>query len=536
VTRRAGALAVLAAILGVAAWLRVVHLGTPSLWWDELVEIRTADRPLGDVLRIVRDGPSFAGSNGGAMPADYVLLHAYLRAVPVPAPAPERLEAYFRTPACEASIAAVAALALLGRALFGSATGALAALLLATSLPAMLYAAEARPYSLFTLATVLDVAAFAGVVRAPGRVGRWALYLVANLLYVFTGVFGLLVIAVQYGVLGAIALRRRADRPARRLVLASGAALALVVGGYLASTPLGVSYPRNAVVEPLAVTWASLRFFAADSTAFTVAFLVAAPFAVRAGLRRGVGPVAIAIVLAFAALPAIALVIRWKHYYFHPRHVMFLLPLFHLVVAAGVLEIVRMLDPLRRLVGIARTRRAIEATGVAALAVALVAPGLRAFVASPHWQFARTKTLRDVGLVTRDVAASVARLPPGTRYLLLAERDSTANAMLSAYLDWYGLTDRVTLRAPGVPLDRIEPVLREHDGDPTGLQLRPAHGLFFGLRVLLRQEQPIGEVPARVSALGIVGYATEQRGADVHRYWNVSLREPGARAPSPPRS
>ena len=44
----------------------------------------------------------------------------------------------------------------------------------------------------------------------------------------------------------------------------------------------------------------------------------------------------------------------------------------------------------------------------------------------------------------------MAHLAPGERYLLLAERDSTANAVLSAYLGWYGLTDRVTLRSPGV--------------------------------------------------------------------------------------
>jgi hypothetical protein len=142
VSRRLGEVAVVAAIVAVAAWLRVVHLGTPSLWWDELVEIRTADRPLAQTLHLVREGIGFGKGNAGAMPADYVLLHGYLRAVP--APRPEGLEAYFRAPACAASIVTVLALYVLGRALFGRATGALAAWLLATSMPAIDYAAEAR--------------------------------------------------------------------------------------------------------------------------------------------------------------------------------------------------------------------------------------------------------------------------------------------------------------------------------------------------------------------------------------------------------
>ena len=533
-SRRAGEVALVAAIAGVALWLRLVHLGTPSLWWDELVQIRTAERPLAAVLGTVRIGVSPNAGSAGAMPADYLLLHAYLRATP--APAPERLEAYFRTPACAASVAAVLALYILGRSLFGRATGALAAWLLALSLPAILYAAEVRSYSLLTLATIVDVAAFASVVRAPERAARWLGHLAANVFYVFTGIFGLLVVGVQYVILAVLGLRGRTSRIGVRAVAASAAALALVLGRYLANTPMGVTYPRNAVVEPLAVTWASLRFFAADAMPMVVAFLVALPFTVRAGSRRGGAPIAWAIVLAFGALPAIALAIRWKHYYFHERHVLLLLPLFHLVVAAGMLELVRRIDPLRRLVRAPATRRALEATALGVLALALALPALRTFVATPHWYFARTKTLRDLAPVTRDLAAHVSRLPSGAPYLLLAERDTTANAVFSAYLGWYGLADRVTLRSPGVPLDQVEPLLRGADGNPAALRLRPAHGLYFGFRALLGLERQLGDVPARVSHYAIVGYVTPQEGPDVRRYWNVSVRVPAAIGPSPPRS
>lgn len=532
--RAAAELAVGAGILAVAAALRVVHLGTPSLWWDELVEIRTADRPLPDLLRIVRQGVIPGSGNAGAMPASYLVLHAHLRTTAPPAP--EQLEAYFRAPACAASIAAVAVLYGLGRAVFGRTTGALAAWLLAISLPAILYAAEARSYSLLTLTTALDVAAFAGVVAAPDRAARWMLYVVASALYFLTGIFALFVIAVQYAVLAVVAWRARGRAPGPAGVIGSALVVAGLVLGYLVGTPYGATYPRRAVVEPLAVTWEGLRFLAADVPAVLVTTLAAAPFAIAAAARRGRGAVAWACVLAFTALPAIALVIRWKEYYFHPRHVLFLLPLFVLVLAAGSLEIARRLDPFCAVVRMPRRRRALEATAVGLLLLGLALPGLRQFVGEPHGAFARTKTLRDVGPVVRVVADRVARLQPGEQYLLLAERNSTANAVLSAYLGWYGLTDRVTLRSPGVPLDRVEAILRAHGGDPQALALRPAHGLFFGFRGLLGLERPIGEVPPRVSRLGLVGYAAPPAGPDVHRFHGVTLREPAARASSRDRS
>jgi hypothetical protein len=533
VRRRAGEVALVAAIVAVAAWLRVVHLGTPSVWWDELVEIRTAQQPLAKTLHLVRAGIGFGSGNAGAMPVDYALLHGYLRHVPPPRP--ERLEAYFRAPACAASIVTVLALYALGRALFGRATAALAALLLATSMPAILYAAEARSYSLLALMTVVDVAAFAYAVRRPERASRWIVWALASVLYFLTGIFGLLVVGVQYAVLAVLLLGRR-RRAGILAIVASAVVLGAVVATYLGTTVVGATYPRNAVVDPLVVSWASLRFLAAESTVLLAAFLVTAVFALRAGKRRGTATVAWAIVLAFFTLPAIGLVIRLSHYYFHGRHVMLLLPLFHLVLAAGVLEVLRGVDPLRRFVSSSAARRDLEAVAAGALVLVLVAPRLRTFVADPHAEFMLSKTLRDLAPVTRAVAARVATLPPGERYLLLAERNSTANAILATYLRWYRLTDRVTLRSPGVPLDQIEPVLRTHDGDPSALALRGAEGLYFGFRILLGLEQPIGAVPSRVSQLGIVGYATPQAGADVQRFWNVTLREPAATVQSPPRS
>jgi hypothetical protein len=126
-------------------WLRWHHLGTPSLWWDEMVHVRTASEPtVNAVWRQVRDGVPPGAGNAGAVPLDYLALHAWLRATPPPAP--EAIERHYRIPAFVFAAAALPLMWALGRAVGGPATGTIALALLATSLPHVLYAAEARFY------------------------------------------------------------------------------------------------------------------------------------------------------------------------------------------------------------------------------------------------------------------------------------------------------------------------------------------------------------------------------------------------------
>src|SRR4249920_803273 len=91
-------LVLLAVVVTAGAALRWVHLGTPSLWWDEVIDIAMAQAgSVGDVLRVVRDGVPAGSANAGAMPLDYLLLHGWMAAVPLPRP--EGIETYFRFPA-----------------------------------------------------------------------------------------------------------------------------------------------------------------------------------------------------------------------------------------------------------------------------------------------------------------------------------------------------------------------------------------------------------------------------------------------------
>ena len=88
--RIADVLPVLLVVAGGCA-LRFVHLGTFSLWWDEIVHVWTAQGgTVADVWTHAKQGIPPGTGNAGAVPLDYLLLHLWLRAVP--AGAPELLE------------------------------------------------------------------------------------------------------------------------------------------------------------------------------------------------------------------------------------------------------------------------------------------------------------------------------------------------------------------------------------------------------------------------------------------------------------
>jgi hypothetical protein len=68
----------LAGVVVAGCLLRLAHFVTPNLWWDELVHVRTADLPaLSRVFSEVRQGIPPGSGNAGAVPLDYVLLHAH---------------------------------------------------------------------------------------------------------------------------------------------------------------------------------------------------------------------------------------------------------------------------------------------------------------------------------------------------------------------------------------------------------------------------------------------------------------------------
>ena len=435
---RPAELLLVALLVLAGTWLRWVHLGTPSIWWDEMVHVRIAEQPtIADVVQTARDGGAPGSGNAGAVPLDYLVLHAWLAATPKPAP--EALERHLRTPAFAFAVAAMPLAWILGRMIGGPATGAVALALLAGSIPHVLYAAEARFYSLWMLATFANLLSFAALVRAPSTRRALAFGLGA-IVFVLIGLYAVFPVAAELAVLCALGVRPGRDRRLLRIAAVSGLAVGAVLALWIAPTAVEWSYGRGTPQGTVAVAVQdAFRTFAGTDLWLAIAFggaLLAAPIVARND--RTAGALTVVFVLSTLAIPAIVAIARSKQYYFHPRHVLFLLPMVQLAAAliAG-----------RAIAAVVRNPTRAAFAG-AALGLAATLGTASAYVADPLPFFRITKTLRDVRGLMRLVAARAADAPPDSRWLLLLERQRPghlANPMVAFYLQRWDLTDRVVL-------------------------------------------------------------------------------------------
>lgn len=138
--------------------LRLYNLEGHSLWYDELLELDIAQGSLADI------GPQLP--RHAAMPLDYYLLHGWVTL--------GRQEGWVRLPAVFWGWLAIALIYALGQRLFKARIGLLAALLLTFAPFAVRYSREVRPYALLLCLTLI---AFLGLwqVYRTGRLRDWLL-------------------------------------------------------------------------------------------------------------------------------------------------------------------------------------------------------------------------------------------------------------------------------------------------------------------------------------------------------------------------
>jgi hypothetical protein len=193
--RRIGFGPALAAVSVVGLALRLTRLGAQSFWIDEVLSFAW-------IGEIDRNGPASLLVNiHGPLHAAVLWLASRVSTD----------EAWLRLPSALAGAAAVPALGLLGRTLFGPAVGLAASVLLAVSPFALYYAQECRNYAFTILfATALLAAAWGMVQRPTGR--RAAALGVAELASVTSNLNGLF-LAIGVGAWGLWMLRR--DRRGR---------------------------------------------------------------------------------------------------------------------------------------------------------------------------------------------------------------------------------------------------------------------------------------------------------------------------------
>lgn len=209
----------------IAALLRLYGLSTESLWLDEGTT----------VWRIARGYASmfFDWDDATQGPLYYVALKAWCGLVGT-------TEFALRLPSAILGVITVPLVYRLGRRLFGTATGVLAALLLAINPFAIHYSQEARPYALFLLLSVVSVGYLLRLCERYARRDA-AAYVIASTAAFYTHAFAPFLLLTH----GAIVLAARSRGP-RDAAALSGRQLAGIAASIVfLCVPQSVAYAKE---------------------------------------------------------------------------------------------------------------------------------------------------------------------------------------------------------------------------------------------------------------------------------------------------
>jgi mannosyltransferase len=209
-------LALLASIAGLAAVLRFHSLAVKSFWFDEGVSVAIARLDWYNFARIL-------WRREANMSLYYLLLHGWLHFA--------GSEFFIRTLSVLFGVASVPAIYWLGRRLFDSRVGLIAAALLAANAYHVQYSQDARSYSLMVLLCLLSSLYFLKGLSEPSR-GNQVAYVLSSALAVYAQFFsGLLIIAQWFSLkmLDREQIRRQTRNDWRWIALLVSPIIAFVV-------------------------------------------------------------------------------------------------------------------------------------------------------------------------------------------------------------------------------------------------------------------------------------------------------------------
>ncbi|MEU8774563.1 glycosyltransferase family 39 protein [Streptomyces sp. NPDC048606] len=292
--------------------------GTPQLWRDELASWNAASRTTGELVGMLGNVDAVSGLY-------YLLLHGWVSVVGDSA-------AMLRLPSALAMAGSAAFVVLIARTLFDRRTAVFAGLLFAL-LPAVTrYGTEARSYAFVVLAVAAATWLLLRALERPGP-GRWAAYgalvTVAGLLHMVSLLF-----LLPHALI--VLLRPRASRRGRTVVgfaLAAGLGLVPVIPlVLLGRSQVGrqISWIRTPHLRDIAGLWDNL--FGSPLVALAVAATALLPLAWSRGRRPAVE------LLLLGALPILAVYVvsQGSTSYFIDRYVLFTLPAWTVLAAAGL--------------------------------------------------------------------------------------------------------------------------------------------------------------------------------------------------------
>lgn len=230
-----------------AAGLRLFHLAHQGFWLDEVSTVNT-----------VRSAVPSLTMSDSTPPLYYMIMSWWMRAVP-------ESEAAARLPSALFGIAAVPLLFFLGRRLFGTRAGLIAALLLAASPFHVHYSQEARAYSLMVMLVLFS---WLALVRMLDResVPRLAAWVAATSLMLLSHNYAAFIVAAQ--VVFILAWGRRHGIRIRRWIIGIGL-VGLLASPWIRVLFILVEQVRNAeywIQTPTAADFVKLyRMMCGDS-------------------------------------------------------------------------------------------------------------------------------------------------------------------------------------------------------------------------------------------------------------------------------
>jgi 4-amino-4-deoxy-L-arabinose transferase-like glycosyltransferase len=415
--RRSGALTwwlAVTAIAGVALWLRLHTLALQSLWFDEILTAIGAR----DLAWVIHTPQIF-----GHPPVHY--LAAWL------AGGSAANEWWLRLPSIVAGTGTVVALACLGRALLGPATGLAAALALSLSPFHVEISQLARPYALFLLFTVLSVTALVQALQRQ-RVQDWLWFSALVTLNLYTHYLAWQVLALEAAMVAVLVPVAHWRRALPALVSFAGAAVLMLpwapILARLGSAQLGRGDVSAGSFRELLTTVFVPQFLGPGLGTLVGLGLLGCAVV---GLRRR-WPTALATLLWLALSPLILWLAQPAHF-IAGRHLAFTLPIVMLLLGHGVVTVAEVTGRAARRLGM--LHHALPRLGAAAAAVAVVvawsapsAEALRHYYQARHgidWRFVATVLDEAIGEHDR-VVATVGALYPLRHYWSVRVEDLAA--------------------------------------------------------------------------------------------------------------
>ncbi len=339
-------------LLGAA--LRFYHLDDKSLWYDELgTAMYTApDKSLLEVVRSPLEVPVIPA------PPLYFLSTYLFRQI-------SDSESLLRLPSVFYGLLAIAATYVLGKALLGPREGLIGAFLLTISSFHIRYSQEARYYALLLLLAVLSLYFFYRGLHRNDRLS-WVGYIISSTLAVYTHLFAFLFLGVEavYAVVHFAARRLRShDAAARRgrrsrwrdepffsfllsalvMALVSLPMLPFTVSGLLSRKGLGGHIPTTINRTSLSYLAAIVDLFGAGPGLAFLCYLAALGLGLYFLARRARQQLVLAAL--WITLPFLVVFLVPTGHNFRLRYVIFMLPMFLLVVSAGLIGLSDFISP-----------------------------------------------------------------------------------------------------------------------------------------------------------------------------------------------